>query len=119
MAGRGELERAVLGVLWENPDGVTAREVITALPGRNLAITTVLTVLDRLRRKDLVIRDESGRPQVYRPAVSREDYVAEIMLDALGQTPDRDAALTRFLGRVSDTDTAHLRRALRHARHRG
>jgi predicted transcriptional regulator len=113
MAGRGELERAILRVLWANPEGITARGVVSELPGPELAMTTVLTVLDRLRRKHLVQREETARPHTYRAAVSREDYIAEIMLDALGQAPDRDAALTRFLGGVSDTDTAHLRRVLR------
>lgn len=113
MAGRGELERAVQRVLWEHPDGVTARDVCALLPGRDLAATTVLTVLDRLRRKGLVARDDAARPHVYRPAVSREDFIAEIMLDALGEAPDRDAALTRFLGGVSEADSAHLRRVLR------
>lgn len=113
MTGRGELEREVQRTLWEHPDGVTAREVVAALPGRDLALTTVLTVLDRLRRKQLVVRNESERPHVYHAAVSREAYTAEIMLDALGQAPDRGATLTRFLGGVTDTDTAHLRRVLR------
>jgi predicted transcriptional regulator len=117
-AGRGELERAILRLLWERPDGLTARDLVSALPGPELAMTTVLTVLDRLRRKHLVQRDETAHPHTYRPAVSREDYIAEIMLDALGQAPDRDAALTRFLGGVSETDTDHLRRVLRRARPR-
>lgn len=116
MAGRGELEREILRALWADPDGMTARDVLSALPGRELAMTTVLTVLDRLRRKHQVVRDDAARPHTYRPAMSREDYVAEIMLDALGQTPDRSAALTRFLGRVTETDTAHLRQALRRPR---
>jgi len=117
-AGRGELERAILRSLWEHPDGITARDLVSALPGPELAMTTVLTVLDRLRRKHLAERDELTRPHVYRAAVSREDYIAEIMLDALGQAPDRSAALTRFLGGVSETDTDHLRRLLRRARSR-
>ncbi|TWP35746.1 BlaI/MecI/CopY family transcriptional regulator [Leekyejoonella antrihumi] len=116
MAGQGKLERAILRALWEHPDGMTARQVADVLPGRDRATTTVLTVLDRLRQKDLATRDELTRPHIYRAAISREDYIAAMMLDALGQTADRDAALTRFLGGVTDTDTAHLRRALRRAR---
>lgn len=116
MAGQGKLEQAVLRTLWEHPDGMAAREVAEALPGRERAITTVLTVLDRLRGKDLVVRDEGTRPHVYRASVSREDYTAAAMLTALSQASDRDAALTRFLGGVTDTDVAHLRRALRHRR---
>ncbi len=117
MAGRGELERAILQVLWEHPDALTAREVVSALPGRDLALTTVLTVLGRLCRKRLVLRDDDTRPHCYRPAASREDYLAQVMLDALGQATDRDAALTRFLGGVTEGDTAHLRRALRRPPH--
>ncbi len=112
MAGRGELERAVLQVLWDRPDGLPARDVVAALPGRDLALTTVLTVLDRLRRKDLVRRDEAVRPHVYQATSTREEHIADLMLDALGQAPDRAAALTRFLGGVSDSDTRHLRDAL-------
>ena len=116
MAGSGELERAVLEALWDRRDGATAREVLAALPDRDLAVTTVLTVLDRLGRKGMVHRERQGRAHLYRAATTREEYVADLMLDALGQAPDRDAALTRFLGGVTDTDTAHLRQVLRRRR---
>jgi predicted transcriptional regulator len=118
MAGSGQLERAVLQVLWEASAPASARDVLAALtqrdPGqRELAVTTVLTVLDRLGRKGLVRRERHGRAHLYQAAVSREDYVAELMVEALGQAPDRGAALARFLGSVTPADTDHLRRALR------
>jgi predicted transcriptional regulator len=117
LAGTGQLERAVLQVLWDRPEPAGARDVLTALTAREgaereLAITTVLTVLDRLRRKGLVRRERSGRAHLYQASVSREAYVADLMLEALGQAPDRSAALTRFLGSVTPDDTDHLRRAL-------
>ena len=111
----------MLQVLWERPGPVAARDVLAALGDRagagegaprELAITTVLTVLDRLRRKGLVRRERDGRAHRYQASVSRADYVADLMLEALGQAPDRSAALTRFLGGVSPADTDHLRRAL-------
>ncbi len=108
----GQLERAVLDVLWSATEPLTAKDVLGALSERNLAVTTVLTVLERLGRKKLVTRDRDGRAHRYRAAISREDYVADLMLEALGQAPDRDAALTRFLGGVSTGDTEHLRREL-------
>ena len=113
MAGRGELEQAVLQVLWDNPTGITARDVTAALADRELALTTVMTVLGRLCQKGLAMRDEMSRPHLYRASATREEHIADIMLDALGQAPDREAALTRFLGAVTPTDTDHLRRALR------
>lgn len=113
MTGRGELERAVLQVLWNHPEGVSAREVAGELPNEELAMTTVLTALDRLRRKDRVRRDDDTRPHTYFAAQSQEDYIAAVMLDALGQAPDREAALSQFLGGVSDTDAASVWRSLR------
>jgi predicted transcriptional regulator len=112
MTGRGELEQAVMQVRWDNPAGVTARGVVDALPGRSLAVTTIMTVLSRLARKGLAMRDESVRPHLYRATESREDHIAELMVDALGRSEDREAVLTRFLGSVSERDTDHLRKAL-------
>lgn len=116
MTGRGELERAVLQILWDAPEPLTARAVAAALPGRELAPTTVLTVLGRLRRKKLVIRDETMYPNRFAPKESREDHIVEIMMDALGEAPDRSAVLNRFIGGMSDADAGHLRQALRRPR---
>ena len=113
MADRGHLEQAVLHVLWGHPDGVTARELIEALEGRDPAMTTVLTVLNRLAHKGLVTRFGEMRPRRYVATARREDFIAQLMLDALGQAPDRAAVLSRFLGAMSDADTHHLRRAMR------
>ena len=112
MTPTGQLERAVLGVLWSATEPITAKDILGSLAERDLAITTVLTVLERLGRKRLVTRERDGRAHRYAAAISREEYVADLMLEALGQAPDRDAALTRFLGRVSNDDTDHLRREL-------
>src|SRR5439155_19196716 len=74
MARLGELERAVMDVLWSANGSCTAREIVTALPDRDLAATTVLTVLSRLERKALVERDRDGRAHRYRPVASQEEH---------------------------------------------
>ncbi|ACY96277.1 MULTISPECIES: BlaI/MecI/CopY family transcriptional regulator [Thermomonospora] len=117
MKGLGELERTVMEVLWarqEAGDGAaTARDVSRALAGdRDLAHTTVMTVLDRLTKKGFLVRERDGRAWRYQPAASRESYVAELMLGALNQTGDRDAALTHFVRSVSQDEIAVLRQAL-------
>jgi hypothetical protein len=43
---------------------------------------------------------------------SREDHVAELMLDALDAAPDRGAALARFLGSMPEDERAALRNLL-------
>ena len=105
----GELERAVMETLWSATAPVTARDVQDALPGRDLATTTVLTVLGRLERKGLVTREREGRAHRYRAVASREDHVAELMRDALDAAPDRGAVLARFLGSIPPEERAKLR----------
>jgi BlaI family transcriptional regulator, penicillinase repressor len=105
----GELERAVMEILWSAAEPVTARVVQDSLGERDLATTTVLTVLGRLERKGLVTRARAGRAHHYRAVASREDHVAELMNDALDAAPDRGAALARFLGFIPDDERAALR----------
>jgi len=112
MAARGELERAVVDVLWDGGEPMTARAVVDALPGRELAVTTVLTVLSRLEAKGLVRRSRDGRAHSYEATAGREEHLATLMRQVLDGAADRDAALTRFVGGISEQDQEALRRAL-------
>ena len=108
----GELERAIMEVLWQTDVSLTVREVGARLPERNLAHTTVMTVLDRLAKKGFARRQRDGRAWRYCPSATREAYVAELMLTALDQTGNRTAALTRFARSVSGVEAEALREAL-------
>jgi predicted transcriptional regulator len=122
MARLGELERAVMEVLWHRaPAAVTARQVADGLPDRDLAQTTVLTVLSRLERKGMVTRQRSGRAHSYLATSSRADHVAALMHEALGTAADgaaRAAVLVRFAGQASAEDAAALQSALDQAERR-
>jgi predicted transcriptional regulator len=108
----GDLERAIMDVLWESPVPLTVRQVGGCLTDRDLAHTTVMTVLDRLAKKGFAKRERDGRAWLYCAAASREAYVTELMLNALDQTGDRSAALASFARRVTDLEARVLRRAL-------
>jgi predicted transcriptional regulator len=115
--GLGELERTVMEVLWAREDSgsaaATARDVSRALAGdRDLAHTTVMTVLDRLAKKGFLKRERDGRAWRYSPVASRERYVTGLMLGALNETGDRDAALVHFVQSVSEDEAAVIRQAL-------
>lgn len=105
-----------MDVLWRADGGRTANEIVAELgavkDGQELAHTTVLTVLDRLRRKGFVLRERDGRAHRYLPAESREAVIAASMLETLGTTEDRRSALVRFAGAVSPEEAALLREAL-------
>jgi predicted transcriptional regulator len=110
---RGQLEQAVLEVLWSAGDGRTARQVLDAFPEPRPARTTVLTVLDRLGRKGQVERREhDDAPLTFRAAHSREQQTASLMSNALAAASDREAALLQFTGSLASDDLDVLRRAL-------
>jgi predicted transcriptional regulator len=119
MARLGELERAVMDVLWSAVGPRTARAIAEALPHRELAQTTVLTVLSRLEKKGVVRRDRAGRAHTYTAVATREDHVADLMREVLGTAPDKTAALARFVGTVSPEEAYALQEALRRAGRRG
>ncbi|GAA4782782.1 BlaI/MecI/CopY family transcriptional regulator [Microbacterium gilvum] len=117
MGTLGELERAVMDAVWDAQMPVTAYDVKEKLEGdgRQLAATTLLTVLSRLEKKGFVASDRSVRPHRYTPVASRADHVAELMHEVLGESTDRMAVLERFVGGVSAEDAAVLRKLLRGA----
>ncbi|WP_077488621.1 BlaI/MecI/CopY family transcriptional regulator [Sinomonas mesophila] len=120
MASLGELERSVMDLLWSAPEASTANDLRDRLAsnegpdhaGKDLAVTTVLTVLSRLEKKGLVERERGTRPHRYRAVSTREEHTATLMHEALGTAPDREAVLARFIGAVSDAEAATLRRLL-------
>lgn len=106
--------------LWEADDGWrTVREVHERLSAqRDIAYTTVMTVLDRMTRKELVERERAGRAWRYRATQNRGEMTAEVMRNALGEfaeetnARDRAAALVAFVGEASASDRKALREAL-------
>lgn len=114
-SGLGDLERAVMSVLWDHGDDQSVRDVLTRLsPTRSLAYTTVMTVLDRLAKKGLADRTRSGRAWLYSARSSREELTAASMrsgLDTL-DSGDRQAAMMHFLGQADAEEIADLRAAL-------
>ena len=114
MMSLGELERSVMEQLWKSSTPQSVRDVHAAITqDRDLAYTTVMTVLDRLAKKALALRERDGRAYRYAAAQSREQLVAEVMHTALvGAEADRSAALVEFIGRVSPGEAAAMREAL-------
>lgn len=112
----GDLERAVMDHLWSRTEPQTVRQVHEALSARrDLAYTTVMTVLQRLAKKNLVLQIRDDRAHRYAPVHGRDELVAGLMVDALAQAEDsgsRQAALVHFVERVGADEADALRRAL-------
>ncbi len=106
----GPLETKVLDVLWANDRAVSVRHVLAAFP--ELAYTTLMTTLDRLYRKGVVLRHKRGRAFVYEPRCSREQMLNERasnqFADLLAATDARSAILSTLVSCVGREDTALL-----------
>lgn len=108
----GPGERAVMRVLWaDSTTELLVRDVVDRLDS-GAAYTTVMTMLDRLHGKDLVSRRRVGRAWTYLPAVSREEYAARAMSEALRTDADVDGVLVHFVGELSPEEQGELRRLL-------
>ena len=116
LTGLGDLEREVMDHLWDSGESQTVRQVHEAVcERRELAYTTVMTVLQRLARKNLVDQIRDDRAHRYAPTHGRDELVAGLMVDALAQahdSGDRHAALVHFVERVGADEADALRRAL-------
>lgn len=109
----GQLEAAVMQRLWDADHPQSVREVLEDLQrGRNIAYTTVMTVLENLHRKDLVDRHKEGRAFLYVPRLTREEHTAALMDDVLTSSTDRGLALVHFVGQLEPEELDQLRGVL-------
>jgi predicted transcriptional regulator len=111
----GPLEREVMELIWRRPEEaaeVSVRDIHVAFEGR-LAYTTLMTTLDRLRKKGLLERRKEGRAFFYSPRFSPDEFERSVARDMinklLGRGPDGvEPILACIVDAVSDRDRALL-----------
>ena len=106
----GPLETRVLELLWAQRGPATVRHIRRALP--ELAYTTIMTTLDRLYRKGLLLRDKDGRAFTYAPRYTRAELLSELIsgqvADLLGAAEEGTLLLSTLVRVVGRTDAALL-----------
>jgi predicted transcriptional regulator len=113
MARFGDLEAAIMDVMWAADSPLRVREVAGELnQNRPLAFNTVQTVMENLFRKGWLNRQKDGRAYWYVTVRSREDYVAGLMGEALAVARDPAATLVRLVEDLEPDEIARLRVAL-------
>ena len=107
----GELEAEVMKLLWQRSPQTVVEVEETLRSNREIAHTTVLTTLDRMHRKDYLLREKNGKAFVYTPRYTRDEFeqgiaqeVLDALLDGLGES-----TLSTFVDLVSE-DTEKLDR---------
>jgi predicted transcriptional regulator len=96
--GIGSLEADILSVVWER-GSTTVREVYETLrERRQIAYTTVMTVMNNLVKKQLLAQDKSNIAYVYTPAIPGREVAFTVL----------DSVVERLLGGNVNLAVAHL-----------
>lgn len=70
----GDLEADIMELVWQK-DVTSVREVHEALEAdRDIAYTTVMTVMSRLSDKGILQKEREGKHYLYRPVISKEEF---------------------------------------------
>ncbi|HLQ36426.1 MAG TPA: BlaI/MecI/CopY family transcriptional regulator [Planctomycetota bacterium] len=77
----GDLQLAILRVLWQRGEAAVADVHAELQPDRGLALTTIATMLRKLEEKGVVKHRENGRQFLYRPVVAAEQVQARMVGD--------------------------------------
>lgn len=119
MRGLGALEAVVMDVLWNAEAPLPVRGVLEGLTWpKQLAYTTVMTVLDNLYRKGYVEREMQSHAYQYHPAVTRGEAAADAIRKVLNEAVDPEAVLMHFASTVSDDESKVLRSGLNRRKRR-
>lgn len=118
-----DAESLVMEVLWE-AHPLTAEEVVSALAKTmDWQEPTIKTLLNRLLNKGAIAAQREGRRYLYRPLLSREDYVhaeSKSLLDRLFD--GRVAPLVAHFSerrKLTKKDIAELKRLIEEIDHDG
>ncbi|MGQ9618936.1 MAG: BlaI/MecI/CopY family transcriptional regulator [Candidatus Aminicenantia bacterium] len=106
----GELESEIMEILWEKGEA-KGKEINQQLK-RNIAYTTVLTVLERLRKKGFVEKRKEGRTFIFSPQIKKENFEAfltkQLIKSAINISPE--LAISTFADIFSEMDIKEVKK---------
>lgn len=108
----GELEAPIMRLMWDR-GAASVRDILEALnrDGRDLAYTTVLTVMGRLAEKGFLERQRLGKKHVYRPTTTQEGFLRQAAAKRVQAlvADFGDVAIAQFLAEVTQLSPARRR----------
>ena len=81
----GDLQLAIMRVLWARGETTVADVHETLEPERGLALTTIATMLAKMEKKGVVDHRADGRKFIYRPLISEEQVQRSMVADLTSQ----------------------------------
>jgi len=106
----GDLEAEIMELVWREKE-VCVRDVHYQIGlERDIAYTTVMTVMCRLSEKGFLKKEKAGKMYLYRPALSKEEFhrsIAGSIISGLGNELAK-ASLAYFIDNLPETDETSL-----------
>jgi BlaI family penicillinase repressor len=107
----GDLQLAIMRVLWRGGEASVADVHETLEPERGLALTTIATMLAKMEKKGVVEHRAEGRRFLYRPTVSEGQVRRSMVADLTSQLFRGDVfALVNHLLSEHEIDSRELDR---------
>ncbi|HEU4453361.1 MAG TPA: BlaI/MecI/CopY family transcriptional regulator [Longimicrobium sp.] len=107
----GDLEADVMEAIWARGRATVhdVHERLTAAD-RDLAYTTVMTVMSRLADKGLLEKRKDGAAYVYMPAASKEEFTTRTFGTVLSELLDdfTAPAMSQFVEHMGEQDEAAI-----------
>ena len=106
----GHLEQEILDVLWSRGDA-TGKDIFDNIKRtREIALTTVLTVLERLTKKGLVKKVKGESFYVYKPAYTKDEFARKVSKEVLKSIFEisTNGASASFVDFLADTHPIEL-----------
>lgn len=106
----GDLEAEVMKIVWQF-DRASVRDVYEHLRlEKNLAYTTVMTIMSRLADKGLLQKEAQGNAYIYSPTISEAEFAQRVVSEVLDGLFDEfsEPALSHMVDRLSSEDDVKL-----------
>lgn len=95
----GELESEVMEIIWQSKEPVSVRTVTQNLQKkRQIAYTTIMTIMGRLTDKGLLKRTSSGKAYNYQPVYSKDKFLTRVTRQII----------KNFIANFGETAVAHF-----------
>jgi predicted transcriptional regulator len=98
-----ELEAAIMDAVWsKNLQSFAVSDVLAGLEKqRDIAYTTVMTVVSRLYTKGLLSRERDGKRYLYSPKLTREQFLEATAREVLNGAVSDQRAMAMLAEKVS------------------
>jgi predicted transcriptional regulator len=106
----GDLEAEIMECMWEKSQASVRDVHACLLKRRDIAYTTVMTVMSRLAEKGHLERQQEGRAYIYAPRKTRDAFCTDVvkkMMSGLFGRVDKPV-LTHFVDSLTAEDASRL-----------